>query len=72
MDHGPTTGKPRSSAIIIQYVCDDCAGHGYVPVSNQEIDSCSKCAGTGLTDKPVVSGWYDDVIYVKGDRYVRG
>lgn len=62
----------RTTSIQIQYVCDDCVGHGYVPVNEYEIDTCTKCAGTGLTEMPVTSGWYDDVIYVKGDRYVRG
>ena len=41
-------------------------------LERREIDTCTKCAGTGLTAMPVTSGWYDDVIYVKGDRYVRG
>ena len=62
----------RSSSIQIQYVCDECVGHGYVPVNECEIDTCTKCAGTGLTAMPVTSGWHDDVIYVKGDRYVKG
>jgi DnaJ-class molecular chaperone len=64
--------KTRSTAIRIQYVCDDCVGHGYVPVSDREVNACPKCEGTGLTSQPVVSGWYDDVVYVKGQRYVRG
>jgi Zn-finger nucleic acid-binding protein len=47
-------------------------GHGYVPISDREVDACPKCEGTGLTNQPAVSGWYDDVVYVKGQRYVRG
>ena len=72
MDHESKTIKPRSTEILIQYVCDDCVGHGYVPISEREVDVCSKCSGTGLTDKPVASDWYDDVVYIKGQRYVRG
>lgn len=72
MDRGSETKKHRSSSIIIQYVCDDCVGHGYVPINDREVDVCSKCSGTGLTDKPVASDWYDDVVYIKGQRYVRG
>ena len=72
MDHESKTIKPRPTEILIQYVCDDCVGHGYVPVSDREVDACPKCEGTGLTNQPVVSGWYDDVVYVKGQRYVRG
>ena len=72
MDHESKTIKARSTEILIQYVCDDCVGHGYVPISDREVDACPKCEGTGLTNQPVVSGWYDDVVYVKGQRYVRG
>ena len=45
--------KTRSTAIRIQYVCDDCVGHGYVPVSDREVNACPKCEGTGLTSQPV-------------------
>mgnify|MGYP003135648341 CR=1 FL=1 len=69
MNHVPSTVSSKS--LGIRYVCDDCAGHGYVPISSEEVDTCPKCKGEGLTDKPVTSGWYDDVIYVKGERYVR-
>tara|TARA_R110000850_G_scaffold140767_1_gene262330 strand:+ start:324 stop:524 length:201 start_codon:yes stop_codon:yes gene_type:complete len=42
----------RSSNITLQYTCEDCAGYGNQPISEEEVVSCSTCNGAGWTDLP--------------------
>tara|TARA_B110000305_G_C19152435_1_gene498694 strand:- start:87 stop:242 length:156 start_codon:yes stop_codon:yes gene_type:complete len=38
--------------VTLQYTCEDCAGYGNQPISDEEVVSCSTCDGAGWTDLP--------------------
>ena len=41
-----TMNNLRSSCVTLQYTCEDCAGYGNQPISDEEVVSCSTCNGS--------------------------
>ena len=47
-----TMNNLPSSCVTLQYTCEDCAGYGNQPISEEEVVICSTCNGAGWTDLP--------------------
>jgi DnaJ-class molecular chaperone len=40
----------KDSGATLQYECEDCVGHGYIPINNAELSTCEECGGRGWTE----------------------
>ena len=46
-----TMNNLRSSCVTLQYTCEDCAGYGNQPISDEEVVSCSTCNGEYFSEE---------------------
>jgi DnaJ-class molecular chaperone len=40
----------KDSGATLQYECEECVGHGNIPISCEEVVTCPSCGGRGWTE----------------------
>ena len=40
----------KDSGVTLQYECEECVGHGNIPISCEEVVTCPSCGGRGWTE----------------------
>jgi DnaJ-class molecular chaperone len=40
----------KDSGATLQYECEECVGHGNIPISCDEVITCQSCGGRGWTE----------------------
>ena len=40
----------HDTSATLQFECEECVGHGCIPISNEQVVTCKECGGRGWTE----------------------
>ena len=40
----------HETSATLQFECEECVGHGCIPISNEQVVTCKECGGRGWTE----------------------
>ena len=40
----------QDTSSTLQFECEECVGHGCIPISDEEVKTCEECVGRGWTE----------------------